>query len=338
MLVIDGSHGEGGGQVLRTSLTMSVLTGVPVRIANIRAHRSRPGLMKQHLTSVLAAAAICEAEVIGAELGSLFVEFRPGKVQPGDYRFAVGTAGSATLVLQTVLPALMQASGPSSLVLEGGTHGANAPSFDFIAHSYLPIVNRMGPHIQAELVRYGFYPAGGGQFRITVTPKDTLTPIYLLERGPILHVDICALLARLPKSIGEREIYTITSRLGWDRTLGRVEDVRNTIGSGNAVVVTLEATHVTEVFTGFGQRSISAEKVGQTVANEIKEYLDAEVPAGHHLADQLILLLAQAQGGAFRTVPLSQHSKTQLEILTRFLDVRFLQTQINDKVCEISVV
>ncbi|NUN12053.1 MAG: RNA 3'-terminal phosphate cyclase [Myxococcales bacterium] len=338
MLVIDGSHGEGGGQVLRTSLTMSVLTGISVRIENIRAHRSRPGLMKQHLTSVLAASAICNANVVGAELGSLFVEFHPGKVQPGDYRFAVGTAGSATLVLQTVLPALMQADAPSTLVLEGGTHGANAPSFDFIAHSYLPIVNRMGPQIQAELVRYGFYPAGGGQFRITVTPSATLTPVYLLERGEILQIDICAVLSRLPKSIGEREIYMITSRLGWDRGIGRVEEVRNSIGSGNAVIVTIRSTHVTEVFTGFGQRSISAEKVGQTVANEVQEYLEAQVPAGHHLADQLMLLLAQAKGGAFRTISLSQHSQTQLAILTRFLDVRFVKKQINNKVWEIAVV
>lgn len=338
MLVIDGSHGEGGGQVLRTSLTMSVLTGIPVRIENIRAHRSRPGLMKQHLTSVLAASAICGAHVVGAELGSLFVEFHPGEVRPGDYRFAVGTAGSATLVLQTVLPALMQAAAPSTLILEGGTHGANAPSFDFIAHAYLPIVNRMGPHIDAELVRYGFYPAGGGQFKISVTPSATLSPVCLLERGEIFHIDICAVLSRLPKSIGEREIYTITNRLGWSRGIGRVEEVRNSVGSGNAVIVTIRSEHVTEVFTGFGQRTISAEKVGQTVANEVHEYLSANVPAGHHLADQLIFLLAQARGGAFRTVPLSKHSKTQLEILTRFLDVQFVQTQLSDNVWEISVV
>src|SRR5262245_8861795 len=164
MLIIDGSFGEGGGQILRTALGLSLVTGVPFRIEKIRAGRQKPGLMRQHLTAVNAAAQVGQAEVIGASVGSQELTFTPGKISPGDYTFAVGTAGSATLVLQTVLPALLTAAQPSFLTLEGGTHNPHAPPFDFLARAFLPLIGRMGPSVTATLIRPGFYPAGGGQF------------------------------------------------------------------------------------------------------------------------------------------------------------------------------
>ena len=183
MIVIDGSAGEGGGQILRSSLALSLVTGKPFRIENIRAGRTKPGLLRQHLTALAAATQIGKAKVEGAVLGSKIVSFTPRGVTPGDYHFAVGTAGSATLVLQTVLPALMLASGPSTLVLEGGTHNPSAPPFDFISKAFLPILNRMGPCIKVELERYGFYPAGGGRFRVSINPAAQLSPIDLLTCG-----------------------------------------------------------------------------------------------------------------------------------------------------------
>lgn len=165
MLDLDGSQGEGGGQILRSSLALSMVTGTPVRIRNVRARRPKPGLMRQHLVAVQAAARIGGARVTGTEIGSSTLTFIPGTVKPGEHELSVGSAGSTTLVLQTVLPALLCASEPSLLILEGGTHNPMAPPFEFLERTYLPLVNRMGPRVHAELERAGSYPAGGGRDR-----------------------------------------------------------------------------------------------------------------------------------------------------------------------------
>lgn len=206
MITIDGSFGEGGGQILRSSLALSLVTGKPFRIDNIRSKRSRPGLMRQHLTAVCAAMDVGEAEANGAEIGSTQIEFAPKSVRPGDFRFAVGTAGSATLVLQTVLPALLTADKPSKLVLEGGTHNPYAPPFDFLAKVFLPVIEKMGPSVSAKLELPGFYPAGGGRFSIEIRPAGKLKGIEMVERGEIVRLDARALVAQLPPKIGEREL------------------------------------------------------------------------------------------------------------------------------------
>src|SRR5262245_12662687 len=181
MIVIDGSEGEGG----RTSLALSLVTGQPFRIERIRAKRQKPGLLRQHLTAVEAAKAVGCAEVAGAEMKSQTLEFRPGAVAPGNYRFAVGTAGSAKLVLQDVLPALLTASGRSTLTLEGGTHNPLAPLFDFVARSFMPLIHKMGPSVELALQAPGFYPAGGGRFHARIEPAKRLSPLALNERGVI---------------------------------------------------------------------------------------------------------------------------------------------------------
>lgn len=181
MLAIDGSYGEGGGQIIRTSLALSLITGKPFRIYNVRAKRAKPGLQRQHLTAVSAAAEIGRAKVDGAVVGSQQFTFTPGGVIPGDYVFRVGTAGSATLVLQTVLPPLMIASGPSLLTIEGGTHNVHAPPFDFLEKTFLPLVNRMGWHVEAKLDRYGFYPPGGGRLNVLIEPGGARSRLDLSE-------------------------------------------------------------------------------------------------------------------------------------------------------------
>src|SRR5215510_1529252 len=183
MIEIDGASGEGGGQILRSSLSLAICTGQPFRIANIRANREKPGLMRQHLTAVKAAAEVCAGEVDGAELGSRALTFRPGKLAAGDYSFAIGTAGSCTLVLQTVLPPLLLATETSSIRITGGTHNKGSPPVDFLARAFLPLINRMGPKVNLELVRHGFYPRGGGEIRVDIVPSTKLEPITLLERG-----------------------------------------------------------------------------------------------------------------------------------------------------------
>jgi RNA 3'-terminal phosphate cyclase (ATP) len=327
MITIDGTTGEGGGQVLRTSLALSLVTGTPFRIENIRAGRGKPGLLRQHLTAVKAAAAIGQAEVEGAELASRQLTFRPGTVHAGAYTFSVGTAGSAGLVLQTILPPLLTASGPSTLVLEGGTHNPLAPPFDFIALAFLPVLRRMGATVEARLERPGFYPAGGGRFVVTIDPARALSPLELLARGVVRRTRARAILANLPRHIAERELQVIQRRLGWDPSCLEVEVVGNAPGPGNVVLLEIESEHITEVFTGFGERHLRAEAVAEQAAEAARRYIAGGVPVGCQLADQLLVPLALARGGVFRTLALTRHTTTNIDVIHQFTDVRIVHTR-----------
>jgi RNA 3'-terminal phosphate cyclase (ATP) len=322
MLTIDGSFGEGGGQILRSSLALSMVTGRPFRIEKIRAARKKPGLMRQHLTAVEAAAVLSGAEVEGAAIGSMALSFRPQGVRPGEYAFAVGTAGSTTLVFQTLLPALLRAPAPSRLSFEGGTHNPQAPPFDFLARSFLPLVNRMGARVTATLERPGFFPAGGGLFRAGIEPAATLAALSLLERGEIRRRQATAMVARLPRHIAEREVRVVGRELGWEAACLRVEEVTASRGPGNVVMIEIESRQVTEVFTSFGELGVRAEAVAARAAKEAKRYLEAGVPVGEYLADQLLLPLAVAGAGSFITMPLSRHATTQIDLIGKFLDAR----------------
>ena len=213
MIEIDGSQGEGGGQIVRSSLTLSAITSQPIKITNLRSGRKKPGLKRQHLTAVRAAAKICGAAVHGDVIGSKQLKFEPQEVAAGDYYFRVGTAGSATLVLQTVLPALLTASGESKITLEGGTHNPWAPPFDFLAKAYLPLLNRMGPHVEATLLRPGFYPAGGGRFVVAVQPREKLASFDLIDRGPIKQRRVIALARPSKAESGVRQRGQVLRRL-----------------------------------------------------------------------------------------------------------------------------
>jgi RNA 3'-terminal phosphate cyclase (ATP) len=214
MIEIDGSFGEGGGQILRTAISLSMVTGRAVRIDRIRANRPRPGLMHQHLTAVKAAQEVCGAEVAGAALGSTELQFTPGEVSHGHYTFSIGTAGSTTLVLQTILPALMTADEATTVTLEGGTHNIHAPSIDFLQRAFLPLLARMGPIVEVELERHGFYPAGGGRVSATITPCPQVKPLNLVERGEVTHRRAVAVVANLPGSIAQRELAVVGEKLG----------------------------------------------------------------------------------------------------------------------------
>lgn len=331
MIFIDGSYGEGGGQILRTSLALSLVTGKPFRIERIRAGRKTPGLLRQHLTAVGAAAKVGRAEVTGVQVGSGELTFTPKEVVPGDYAFAIGTAGSTSLVLQTVLPALLLAAAPSVLTLEGGTHNPFAPPFDFLERAFLPLLSRMGAQLKAELECPGFYPAGGGRARFTITPAGSLAPLDLRERGEIRARRAKALVVNLPASIAERELAVIGRRLSWNAEWLRPEVIRNSCGPGNVVSIEVESEHVTEVFTGFGERGVTAEAVAEKAVKEARRYLASEVAVGEYLADQLLIPMALAGGGAFTTGPLSRHALTNIEIIHKFLDVRISPTAIGNR-------
>ncbi|MFT3765874.1 MAG: RNA 3'-terminal phosphate cyclase [Minicystis sp.] len=337
MLIIDGSTGEGGGQILRSSLALSLVTGTPVKVHSIRARRSRPGLMRQHLTAVRAAAEIGHAEVTGADIGSREIVFRPKiKAEPGTYTFNVGSAGSTTLVLQTVLPALIMASGPSQIMLEGGTHNPMAPPFDFLDKAFLPLLARIGPRVTARILAPGFYPAGGGRIAVTIEPAP-LTRLDLLDRGEIRKKLATAAVANLPIAIARREADTAREVLGWEAGCFRVETLKGSAGPGNVLTIAVECEHVTEVFTGFGEKGIRAEVVAEKAAKEAKGWLDAGVPVGEHLADQLLLPMALAGGGSFRTIEPSLHARTQMDLLDRVIGTKTVVEEISAGVFQVEV-
>lgn len=317
MISIDGAMGEGGGQVLRSSLALSVLTGQPFRAERIRAKRSRPGLRRQHLTAVRAAAAISGADVRGDAVGSTSLEFVPHGVFHGDHRFDVGTAGSATLVLQTVLMPLSCVAGRSRLTLIGGTHNHMAPPYDYLDRVFLPALRSMGARVSATMVRSGFYPAGQGELRVEIEGPAVWSPLALLERGAFRARSARILIARLPAHVADREARRIRDRLAWTEVdIERIDGA----GPGNAVLLELEHEHVIEVFTGFGERGVPAEKVADAAIAGLRAYADATAPVGPHLADQLLLPLAVGAGGRFRATELTLHTRTNADVIRRFVD------------------
>ncbi len=338
MLTIDGSMGEGGGQILRSALALSLVTSLPFRITNIRRGRAKPGLMRQHLAAVRGAATIGAAEISGDVLHSTELEFRPGSVRGGAHSFATGGAGSTTLVFQTVLyPLLLATDVPSTLRFEGGTHNPMAPPFDFLAGAFLPQLAGMGGYVPVVLERCGFFPAGGGEWSATITPVPSFSRLELLERGAIRETRARALVSRVPTSVAVRELDTLTTALAWDRASCRPVVIDNAHGPGNVLVATVESEHVSEVFTGFGDRGVRAEAVASSVADEARRYLASGVPVFEHLADQLLLPMALGEGGVFRTVALTDHATTHLVLLEMFLGTTSKVTEERADVVRIEV-
>lgn len=323
LIEIDGSHGEGGGQILRTALSLSLRTGVPFRLCNVRANRDKPGLRPQHLVAVTAAAYLGGASVKGAEVGSRELEFVPqlfgAGIPAGDYRFDIGTAGSAPLVLQALLPALLAAPAFSTVTIVGGTYNSKAPPFDYIARVFAPIVSRLGARLSVRMDRAGFFPMGGGQLFAEITPCTKLEYLDLRERGTIVSRRATACLARLPNHIADRELATLRAKLGWPASCFSVREIARSHSAGNVVLVEIESEHATELFSAIGERGVPAEQIAAQVAEEALAYLEAEVPVGEHLADQLILPLCLGHGGVFRTTAPSLHTRTQIDIVRRFL-------------------
>lgn len=327
MIELDGAAGEGGGQILRTALTLSMITGQPFRIKHIRANRAKPGLMRQHLVAVQAAQQISNAAVSGAEVGAAELAFVPGPVVAGDYDFAIGTAGSCTLVLQTVVLALLYADQPSTIRISGGTHNAMAPPVQFLQRAWLPLLAKMGAEVGIDLLRYGFYPAGGGVVTASVQPCARLAPIACIERGAFVDGYAEAFFAGVPSSVGSRELAQVGTALGWEKQQLRLRGLSHEQGPGNALLLTLAFEHHTEVFAAFGARGIAAEAVADQVLAEAQAYIASGAAVGEHLADQLMLPLALAGSGRFTLPTVSGHAATNAAVIERFLpvSVRFEQ-------------
>jgi len=314
---IDGSAGEGGGQMLRSALTLAMLSGKSLRMTRIRAGRSKPGLMRQHLVSVQAAQQFCAAQVFGAAIGSTELAFAPGAIQSGVYRFAIGTAGSTMLVLQTILPAALRADGRTTLIIEGGTHNGMAPSTDFVTRAFLPQLLRMGARIQMAVERLGFYPAGGGAVRVVIQPSP-LQPVNVHERGAALGIEAHAMVLGLPTKIALRELTAVADSLKLRRGQLHVDERVQRGGVGNALHVIAAFEHVDEVVTSLGERGRSSETVAADACNQMHTYLSHDAPIGEHLADQLLLPMLVAGGGSFVTAMPSGHLLSNIAVIEAF--------------------
>ena len=320
MIVLDGSSGEGGGQIVRSALALSLLTRQPFRITNIRANREKPGLRHQHLAAVRAAAAVCGAEMRGAEVSSKQLEFSPGEVRAGHYEIPIGTAGSTALVLQTILPALLRAPGQSEVWIEGGTHASQSPPFEFLERTFLAVLQTMGAEVSVRLARHGFYPRGAGRIEAVITGGAHFQPLALVERGAPRAHTAKAILSRLPEHIAQRELRQLERDLGWAREDLHLVQVTDAASAGNAVIVELMSEHLTQVFAGFGEKGVPAEVVAADCALQVRRYLQSLAAVDEHLADQLLIPCVLAGSGEFSAVNASSHLRTNIEVVKAFVD------------------
>jgi len=332
MIELDGSLG--GGQVLRTALTLSMITERAFRMRRVRATRRLPGLQRQHLTAVLAAMEICGATAEGAELGSETLAFRPGSIGAGEYRFDIGSAGSATLVLQTLLPALLQASAPCRIRVCGGTHNPLAPPFEFIERSWLPLLRRMGAQADVQLLHHGFMPAGGGELEFTTQPSR-LSPLKLPTRGELIGRRATVLLGQLPRRIANRELEQARKRLKLVEEDLLCLELSNTSGPGNVLLLEFACEQLTEIISAVGHPRVRAEAVADIAIEQARIWLGSSAAVTKYLADQLLVPIALAGRGSFTTTHLSTHMESSFSIIESFLPVRFTVHVLGDALVQV---
>lgn len=338
LIKIDGSFGEGGGQILRTSLALSIITQTPIVIENIRAGRKKSGLMRQHLVCVQAAKAISHATVAGDELGSQTLHFTPQTIQSGDYHFDIGSAGSTTLVLQTILPSLLLASAQSTVTIKGGTHNPLAPTADFSQYAFVPTLEQMGIALDVTLNQAGFAPVGGGSITANISPIDKTAhfkPFDLTERGDLVGIDLVASELNLHIDITKREIDSAVVYLT-ENPLIKLEQINaksltlKGIGEGNtcfAVVKSQTPNFIhQEVFSLLGEKNRSAESIGKRLAGLVNRYLSQSACVDEYLSDQLLLPMALLAGQGverqFTSRFISEHTRTQAVMIEKFLPVK----------------
>ena len=324
-ILIDGSYGEGGGQIIRSALSLSMTTGRPFRLTNVRANRSKPGLAHQHVTAVRASAAIAAARVEGAELGSRQLSFTPGPVRPGVYRFDIGTAGAATLVLQTLLPALARVDGASTLVITGGTHVPWSPPFHYLKLVFGPLLKRLGFHCDLAIRRWGFYPKGGGEIEATITAASPAAAVALDEPFHLQSLAGISASSRLPEHVRLRQARRLEARCQRAGIRAEVEamDVA-ALSPGSFAFLWVQGRSSGAGFSALGERGKPAELVADEAADGLLGFLASKAALDTHLADQLLIYLAMIPGAhRFTVAAVTEHLLTNAWLIERFLPVRF---------------
>jgi len=338
MILIDGRIGEGGGQILRTALSLSAATGKAFRLIHIRRKRSKPGLRHQHLACVSAVTEICGAHCKGNRLESLELEFTPGPIRGGEYFFNIPTAGSAMQVMQTVLPILSRAPAVSTVRVRGGTHNPGAPPFEFFILSFLPLLKQLGVTAEMQIRRHGFYPVGGGEIVATIHPLVERTPNFsLLQRGEPDIAGAEILISWLPRSIAERGSKILQQKLHWGENKITITEIDDSPGPGNVLMIRVKYGTQTFLFTAFGQRGKAAEQVAAEACDMFTSFGLSRAALDEHLANQILPYLALANGGVYTAQSLSLHTKTNIEVIRRFLEVKIEVKKKDDGCFEILV-
>lgn len=324
-ILIDGSYGEGGGQIIRSALSLSMITGRPFRLANVRANRSKPGLAHQHVTAVRASAKISAARVDGAELGARRLSFTPGPVRAGAHRFDIGTAGAASLVFQTLLPALARVDGASSLVITGGTHVPWSPPFHYLEQVFCPVLGRLGFHCDLAVRRWGFYPKGGGEIEATVTSASPGAAVALDEPFHLERVSGLSASSRLPEHVRLRQARQLETRL---RRAGLRIDVTvmdvAALSPGSFAFLCAHGGSSAAGFSSLGERGKPAERVADEAADGLLSFLAGKAALEAHLADQLLIYLAMIPGSQrFTVAAVTEHLLTNAWVIEQFMPVRF---------------
>ncbi len=323
---IDGSYGEGGGQIIRTSLSLSAITGQPFEITNIRAGRSKPGLQPQHLAAVRAAQIICCAHLEGDSIGSTRLAFSPGTpVQPGTYRFEIGTAGAATLVAQTVLCPLGLANGDSEVTIVGGTHVPHAPPADYLLGSYIPAIRATGLEACGDYSRAGFFPKGGGEIRLAIRARARPGAVAMTERGALRSLTAFIVTSELPDHVFDRGASTVD---GYMKGIGRRVDIERrekpSLGPGAAVVLSAECENGLAGFSSLGERGKPMEKVAEQACRDFLAWWKTGAAVDEHLSDQLVLPAVLTPGEHRWTTPMvTEHLRTAVWVAGKFVPLEY---------------
>jgi RNA 3'-terminal phosphate cyclase (ATP) len=335
-LSIDGSYGEGGGQILRTALALAALLGRPVTIDHIRANRPKPGLRPQHLRAVRALAEITAAGLQGDRENSTRLTFMPQKLRGGTFRFDIGTAGACTLLVAAVLPPLLFAPEPSEVVITGGTHVPFSPPYHYFAEVFLPVIAAMGGKVESKLGRWGWYPAGGGEIKLQITPCRRLKAMRLEERGELQSLQLLIGLTNLPAHIAGREEETLQRQL--TASGYRLESrlvTPTSAGQGNGLFLKAAFARTVVAFSALGRRGVPAEQVAGEVGHAWLTFVQSRAAVDLHLADQLIPYMALADGdSSLVTEQLSGHLLTNIRVVEQFLPVRF---EVDEKELRVQV-
>ncbi len=324
---IDGSYGEGGGQILRTSLALACALGKPIEISNIRKARKKPGLQPQHLTAVLAAAAISRARVTGAELSSTSITFEPHALHGGNYEFNVsekrGSAGSTSLILQTIMLPLCFAGQPAYITVFGGTHVPWSPTFHYLRYVFLPMLSRINAKMHIDIEKWGWYPGGGGAVTASIIPCERIVPIRILSRGRSLLVAGLSAVSNLPRDIAVRQrnrVVDILMEKGIDANIEIVD--APSPGKGTLVFLKAEFENVTSGFDALGAVGKRAEEVADEACQSLIMYTNGSGALDPHLADQIIPYLVLAGGDSeYTTASITGHLLTNIWVVKQFLDV-----------------
>jgi RNA 3'-phosphate cyclase len=333
MIEIDGSEGEGGGQIVRSALALSILTGRPFKLTNIRARRPKPGLQPQHVMCVKAAGSISGALYKGASNGSAVLYFEPNAVKSGSYTFTIGTAGATALVLHTVyLPLALRGDTPSEVTITGGTHNAHAPCYHFLETTWAAYLARLGIKIELEMVRPGFYPRGGGEIRAVIHPCERVTGLELLTCSPLTTAGGFSAFAGLPESVGKRQARRLSVRLKSEGVESHIPvEEWEAANPGSVAAVVFRQAPVPALFFGLGERGKPAESVADEAADEAIAFRDAQAPVDPHSADQLLLPLAfSPDASRFRTSEVTRHLTTNIETVRKFVD-RKIEVELGER-------